>query len=53
MNKSKRYKLKRKPYKGETWDILEKSGEGWIVHSSYPYSSLRDEAFKKLVKEEM
>lgn len=51
MNKVQpRYKLNRRPYKGETWKILERVGDGWRVHSQYSHSCLRDEAFKKLTK---
>lgn len=45
----KQYKLRRRPYKGETWDIMVRSSDSpWRVHSTYTHSCFRDEAFKKL-----
>ncbi|UYE94787.1 hypothetical protein SBP_00035 [Klebsiella phage SBP] len=46
---TKQYKLRRRPYKGETWDIMVRSSDSpWRVHSTYTHSCFRDEAFKKL-----
>lgn len=46
---AKQYKLRRQPYKGESWDILVKDRDSpWRIHSSYSHSCFRDEAFKKL-----
>lgn len=45
----KYYKMRRRPYKGETWDIMVRQSDSpWRVHSSYTHSCFRDEAFKKL-----
>lgn len=46
---TKQYKLRRRPYKGESWDIMVRDQDSpWRIHSSYSHSCFRDEAFKKL-----
>lgn len=47
------FKNGRRPYKGESWKIMESvdNGKTWRVHSEYTHLCLRDEAMRKLKKE--
>lgn len=53
MKKKPRFKLKRRPYKGETWDIIENIEGEWHIHSRHSHYSFMKEELEKLLKAEL